>query len=201
MVGQKKPSAKPLVLTNSQQVKALANPLRFRVFERLIDQARTGKQLAELLGTRPTNLYHHLRVLQRAGLIRKVATRKKRGTIEQYFQAVSDRIVVEDKLFKGRVNAGSAIRGQVLQVVLDELLEAERLAQGVTPRPPVMLKRLRIRTTPTKIENLVRALNRWLASCEQASQDTVETEYAIVVALYPTRVNASQSSNDQAAGN
>ena len=183
-------SRKPLALRSLQQVKALAHPLRFRMFERLIDEPRTGKQLAELLGTKPTQLYHHLRVLQRSGLIKQAGTRKKRGTTEKYFQAVSDRITINDKLFKGRANAGSAIRAQVLQVAAAEIAEAEHRAAEASPKPQVLLKRLRIRTSPERIEGLVEAINEWLACCEDASQPDGPNEYAVVVALYPTQISS-----------
>lgn len=184
----RKKASRPLTLTSLRQVRAIAHPLRFRVFERLTDDPRTGKQLAELLGTKPTQLYHHLRVLERAGLIRKVATRKKRGTTEKYFEAVSNRIAIDAKLFKSQVAVQDAILGQDLRLTFDELLEARRLSQRVSPKPPVILKRLRIRTSPARIEQLQRTLDEWLSSYEDAAQENAENEYAVTMALYPTRI-------------
>lgn len=193
MARRKKKTAAPLTLSSLRQVKALAHPLRYRVFERLVDEPCTGRQLAETLGTSPTQLYHHLGVLERSGLIRQVATRRKRGTTEKYYQAVSDRVALDRKLFGGRVEAGGALVGQVLRTTLDELLAAQSLTEKAPTGAPPMLKRLKIRATPRKIESLVRALDRWLASCEQASQEDADDEYAVVVAFYPRQVGPPRS--------
>jgi DNA-binding transcriptional ArsR family regulator len=175
---------KPLALTSFPQVQALAHPLRYRAFEALIDTARTGKQLAELLGKQPTHLYHHLGVLQRAGLVRRVGTRKNRGTTEKYYQAVSDRVVIDRRLFRGRAVAENAFVGQLLRVTFEEL--AETLDEGA--KGGAIIKRLRIRATPRKIESLTRRLEAWLRDFEKASNPEGQQEYAVTVALYP--VNA-----------
>ena len=67
-----------------KQVKALAHPLRLRILEELAVAARTPKQVAEILGRKPTGLYHHVRVLEEARLVRQTEARRKRGTVEKY---------------------------------------------------------------------------------------------------------------------
>jgi DNA-binding transcriptional ArsR family regulator len=190
-MARKKTARKPLALTSFRQMTALAHPLRFRAFECLADVPRTGKQLAELLHKQPTRLYHHLGVLERAGLVRRVGTRKNRGTTEQYFQAVSDRIVVDRGLFREKLSAGRALFGQVLAVTFDELIEAEGVSGRASSRPPIMLKRLRIRCAPKRMDELNRRLQAWLADFEQASDAAADNEYADTVALYPTRLTAA----------
>ena len=49
----------------------------------------TTKQVAELLGEKPTRLYHHVDLLHQAGLIRLTHTRKNRGTTEKYYEAIA----------------------------------------------------------------------------------------------------------------
>lgn len=178
----------PLMLTSLPQLKALAHPLRFRMFERLGDSPATGKQLAELLGTPPTQLYHHLRLLERSGLIRQVATRKKRGTTEKYFEAVSDAIKIDAKLFNGKVEAGQAVQGQALHTASEELQEARKLTRDVSPKPPVFVKRLRIRTTREKIEELEATLKTWLESFKDASDEDGDANYSVTIAFCPTKI-------------
>ena len=187
-----KPSKKPLTLTSFRQMQALAHPLRFRAFECLTVVPRTGKQLAELLGKKSTHLYHHLGVLERAGLVRRVATRKNRGTTEKYFQAVSDRIVVDKRLFRTKIVTRHALIGQVLRVTLDELIEAEALAGRASPKPPLLVKRLRIRATAQRIAELNRSLEAWLSEFEDASDLRANNEYAVTVALYGTKIANSR---------
>jgi DNA-binding transcriptional ArsR family regulator len=49
--------------------RALADPLRIRLFELLAAQARSARELAEVVGMRPDRLYHHLGQLEEGGLI------------------------------------------------------------------------------------------------------------------------------------
>ena len=68
------------VIRRLEQVRALAHPLRLRLFEAFARGPKTTKQAAELLGVAPTGLYHHAQALERAGLIRLKETRPNRGT-------------------------------------------------------------------------------------------------------------------------
>ena len=49
--------------------------------------------MADRLGEKPTKLYHHVDTLEAAGLIKLVKTKRKRGTVEKYFEAVAERFV------------------------------------------------------------------------------------------------------------
>jgi DNA-binding transcriptional ArsR family regulator len=49
--------------------RALADPLRIRLFEHLVVRPRSAKELAEAVGMPPDRLYHHLARLEEAGLI------------------------------------------------------------------------------------------------------------------------------------
>ncbi|MGD9721908.1 MAG: ArsR/SmtB family transcription factor [Pirellulales bacterium] len=189
MAAQKRSASAPapaLQLTSLRQVQALAHPLRFRAFEHLIDAPRTGKQLALALGKQPTHLYHHLGVLERAGLIRQVATRQKRGTTERYYRAVSERVVVDDRLLGGRVTAGQALVGPVLRATYEEFVASANVARP--DRSPRLLKRLRIRTSAKRLAELVGELEDWLCAFEDADQAQAADPYAVTVALYPLAV-------------
>ena len=76
-------------LENLNQIKALAHPLRQQILELMIEAPITTKQVADRLGEKPTKLYHHVDTLEVAGLIKLVKTRRKRGTIEKYYEAVA----------------------------------------------------------------------------------------------------------------
>lgn len=185
-------------LGSLRQVRALAHPLRFRAFERLIDAALSGKQLAELLHTKPTHLYHHLKVLERAGLIEKVSTRRKRGTIEKYYQARSDRVVLDERLFRGRVNASHALPGEILRVTYDELMAAAESTSRGLATGPVLLKRLRFRWPTAGAEELLQRFEEFLETFEKGKGKTNDAEYALTVALYPAEsVPTELSSNPQ----
>ncbi len=67
---------------NEEQLKALYDPLRIRIASCLKTPC-TPKQVADIIGIRPNNLYHHFRVLLKAGIIKLVDTRKGKGFIKE----------------------------------------------------------------------------------------------------------------------
>jgi DNA-binding transcriptional ArsR family regulator len=86
-------------ISTLEQVKVVADPLRVRILETIVLEPRTTKQIAELLGEKPTRLYHHVDALADAGLIRLVDTRPVRGTTEKYYQAVARSFRTDPDLF------------------------------------------------------------------------------------------------------
>lgn len=77
------------VIRELEQIRALSDPLRQQILSALIEQPRTTKQVALLLGQPLTKLYRHVEILEQAGLITLVQTVPKRGATEKYFQAVA----------------------------------------------------------------------------------------------------------------
>ncbi len=73
----RKPPREFMVLTELDQIKVLADPLRIRILESLSEE-RTTKQVAQLIGEKPTKLYHHVDALERVGLIQQTRTRQNR---------------------------------------------------------------------------------------------------------------------------
>lgn len=87
-------------ISNLEQVKALAHPLRVRIVETLASSdPMTTKQVADLLGEKPTRLYHHVDLLEKAGLIHLTHTRKNRGTTEKYYAAIARQFRAAADLF------------------------------------------------------------------------------------------------------
>jgi DNA-binding transcriptional ArsR family regulator len=84
-------------LTNLEQMKVLADPLRIRMLE-LFGEERTTKQVAEMLGQPPTRLYHHVAALERMGLVRLTRTQQRRGALEKYFLAVARAFTADPRL-------------------------------------------------------------------------------------------------------
>jgi DNA-binding transcriptional ArsR family regulator len=87
-------------ISNLEQVKALAHPLRVRIIETLASSdPMTTKQVADWLGEKPTRLYHHVDLLEKAGLIHLTHTRKNRGTTEKYYEAIARQFRAAADLF------------------------------------------------------------------------------------------------------
>jgi len=86
------------VLSDSETLKELSDPLRRRVLDELTREPRSGSQIARKLGVRPSKVHYALRELQRLDLIRLVGTKPIRGTTEKYYRAVARNFVSDMRL-------------------------------------------------------------------------------------------------------
>ena len=109
--GGKPEQAAVLTLTDLDQIKLLAEPIRLRLLE-AFGTEKTTKQAAKELGEKPTRLYHHVEALERAGLIVLRRTAPNRGTTEKYYQAIA-------RLFRGelRLSSDAPAAGELAGVV------------------------------------------------------------------------------------
>jgi DNA-binding transcriptional ArsR family regulator len=87
-------------LETTAQLRAVADELRQRILEELVDRAMTVTQLGELLGVAPARVHYHARELERVGLLKLVETREKGGILEKYYRTVARRLTVPPALFQ-----------------------------------------------------------------------------------------------------
>jgi DNA-binding transcriptional ArsR family regulator len=128
-------------ISDLEQVKALAHPLRMRIIEALAaSEPMTTKQVAESLGEKPTRLYHHVDLLEKTGLIRLTHTRQNRGTTEKYYEAIARQFRADTDLFsdESTVDQESALRPMIRTVFDNTTSELLRLLD--TPRADKLLE-------------------------------------------------------------
>jgi DNA-binding transcriptional ArsR family regulator len=102
----------------TEQMKALADPLRMQICDLVLERAMSVTELAERVGRPKGTVAYHVDVLADAGLLKIVRTRKVRAVEERFYGRVARTIVfphdADDRL-------------SFVQEVLSELdLEAQR---------------------------------------------------------------------------
>lgn len=176
-----------------EQLKLLADPLRLRLVYAFAEEPRTTKQVAEALGEKPTRLYHHVSLLEEAGLLELVETRPVRGTTEKYYRSVARAFAASPAVFRGPEGAGPG--HELIDRILSETraeLEALPL-DGLEEDDPLgpLIGRARLSISASRVEELRERLYAWLTECEaepepgvaEAGEDRVE--FAATVAFYP----------------
>lgn len=88
-------TTRELVLTEAGQLKAIAHPIRTRILTALEAAPASAKQLSIALELTHGNVGHHLKVLERAGLVEVVEERKVRALTERIFGPTFDRLRIE----------------------------------------------------------------------------------------------------------
>lgn len=178
-------------LTELDQVRVLADPLRIRILEVLCDDERTTKQVAEKLGEKPTKLYHHVEALEKIGLIRETRTRRNRGTLERYYLAIARRFAADPKVFAGEADQQ---RDETLQSVVETILsgtaqELSRLPRTDEVMQSGMLTYIHVHADQKTIDRLSRRLKKLvqdLQSLDEPGADVPDDrQYRLTLAFYP----------------
>lgn len=72
----------------SEQIKAVASPLRLRILRLCHEREWTNQELAQRLDRDPSTILHHLRILESAGFIEAVGIRQgNRGAYEKPYRS------------------------------------------------------------------------------------------------------------------
>jgi DNA-binding transcriptional ArsR family regulator len=84
-----------LVVADTEQLRALADDARHRIVALLRERAATTTELAEAVGLAKGTVAHHLKVLESAGLVKVVRTRRVRALTESYYGRVARLFVLK----------------------------------------------------------------------------------------------------------
>lgn len=79
------PLADQLAITTRAQMKAAADPTRSAIIQLLLERAASTTELATALGRPKGTIDHHVKVLEAAGLVHVVRTRKVRAMTERFW--------------------------------------------------------------------------------------------------------------------
>lgn len=104
-----------------EQAMALLKPLRLEILRRL-DEPRSCDELAEVFQDSSQKIYYHVKALQEAGLVEKVADKRIRGTVEGYYQAKARSYWLAPSLV-GKIGSLQQSRDQASLRILLQLAE------------------------------------------------------------------------------
>jgi DNA-binding transcriptional ArsR family regulator len=97
-------------------VKALAHPLRISILRVLQTRVASPSEIAAEIEAPLGNVSYHVRVLERAGLLKLERTRQRRGAIEHYYRAVG-RLRITDKAWE---QVPEIIKNAMLSATFDQ---------------------------------------------------------------------------------
>jgi DNA-binding transcriptional ArsR family regulator len=160
-------------MTSLEQVKVVADPLRVSILEALCLEARTTKQVAEILGEKPTRLYHHMDALSEAGLIRLVDTRQVRGTVEKYYRSVGRAFRADPAIFRQadaddeQNQALADVAATMLERTTQEVRRLILSGHDLTSGEEGILSFVEVRGSESEIEEINQRLMKFLKDLEE----------------------------------
>ncbi len=181
------------MLADLRQVRAVADPLRLRILEAFRDKSMTTKQVATLLGEKPTKLYHHVDLLERLGLIRLVETRRNRGTVEKYYRPVAAEFIVDRRLLELKQGSSKATKGyeslflSALEATLAEARKSisAKLIKPVKEKRNALMCRHKFSGTEAEIGRFMDKVLGWIDECQATGHGRGEMQYSLTIAFYP----------------
>ncbi|HEU4973334.1 MAG TPA: winged helix-turn-helix domain-containing protein [Gaiellaceae bacterium] len=166
-----------LVVEDPKQLRALGDTSRARIVMMLRERAASTSELATALDAPKGTVGHHLKVLEKAGLIRVVRTRKVRALTEKYYGRVARLFVL-----KGDEGMPEELKGGVLAATMLRQAADELIAAG-NPDENDSSALIHVRLTPEKRRRFEQRLNRLVADLQRA-EDAEGTSHAFAYALF-----------------
>jgi DNA-binding transcriptional ArsR family regulator len=162
-----------LVVSEPAQLRALGDEVRGRIVALLRERATSASELSGLLSIPKGTVGHHLKVLERAGLVHVVRTRQVRAVTEKYYGRVARLFLLkstdeqDDELVFG---AGAS----ALRTAAAELAAAPEVA---------MHGLLRVRLTAPDVKRFNRRLDR-LVEDVMAAESAEGEPWGVAAAMY-----------------
>jgi DNA-binding transcriptional ArsR family regulator len=166
-----------LVVRRPDQLKALADELRSRIVVMLRERAQSVSELAVRLKMPKGTVAHHVKVLESAGLLKVVRTRRVRAVTEKYYGRTARLFLYESDDTGGREDVRNIVAAS-LRVAAEEILpvadeEDAAACSGV----------LRVRLSATDARRFDKRLTKLLDDF-RACETPAGTPYGLAVALY-----------------
>jgi len=158
--------------------KALADPLRIRLVEWLMERPRSARQLADCAGLPADRLYYHLGQLEQAGLIEVAEYRRlARGKAERIYAAAEAEPPGDD----ASPQETAAFLGSVLEATAMDITAAFQAKQAGRRRE-VDVTRAALRLTDEALAELRGHLAQIAARFAESQDDGTWTRLVLVLA-------------------
>lgn len=161
-----------------EQFKALFDETRMQISDLLLERAATTSEIADALGRPKGTIGHHISVMEEAGLIQVVRTKKVRAIEAKYYGRVARTFLLGSKV---------DVETSPDYFLTSAAAEYAKAAHGVDPELALpMLSTLRYARIPTE------RADEWVLALSDLTQEFVseprsgETTFGMLVAFYPT---------------
>jgi DNA-binding transcriptional ArsR family regulator len=176
-----------LVVQDAKQLRALADDLRARLVGLLRERAASTTELATALELPKGTVAHHLKVLESAGLVRVVRTRKVRALTEKFYGRVARLFVLKSDESLPTELRGGAISALMLRRAADDILSSgdEQETAGL----------VNIRLKAADRVRFEKRLNKLVADY-QAAEDASGDRHVLAYAMYRAKPGLPPRSDD-----
>jgi DNA-binding transcriptional ArsR family regulator len=170
-----------LVVREPEQLRALGDDLRSKIIVMLRDRAHSTTELAERLGLPKGTVGHHLKVLEKAGLVHVVRTRQVRALTEKYYGRTARLFLFE---------SSDADAEDVRNLAAASLRRAAEEMLPIGPDEQTAFGLVRANLTDTDARRLHRRLEKLIDDFRAADSPHGTNAFGLAAALYRRAVDA-----------
>lgn len=186
-------------ITDLDTLKVVADARRMKIVESIVHEACTVKEIAERLNQPASQLYYHINMLEKHGLIRVVDTRIVSGIIEKWYGAAAKQFHIAQELLttsqqtdEGREQLFGPLfdsAKQELKTSIEQGLVRLILDKDAAATPQMIFLRGYTRMSQTRFQEFKSRMDEVL---KEFSEDELEDEapnqtlYSGLVAIFPT---------------
>jgi predicted transcriptional regulator len=109
-------------INDLETLRLIFDPFRLQLLGMMAHEPTTVKQMADELNTTPHRLYYHIRMLEKADVIKVADTRLVNGIVEKFYQTTAIEFIIE----RGMLNFDTDEGMQGFDVILSEVLDKTR---------------------------------------------------------------------------
>jgi DNA-binding transcriptional ArsR family regulator len=176
-----------------EQVRALADKMRVRIYNLLVQEPMTVTQVGKTLDTAPAKVHYHVRELERVGLVRQVFTREKSGILEKYYRAIAKEISVPRSLVTSAprdelLAAASELAQSAVSGYIRALGRLMALPDEDFQRYPFSISNATLWLTREELDRLVAEFQALLEKYEVHRGVEGEQEATFLTILYPAQL-------------
>ncbi len=170
----------------------LNNSTRLRILSNL-EEPSSVKAVAEAMGVPTTRLYYHVNLLEDAGLIKVIETRKVGAMIERLYQSVADTFRPGQALFEktedlkrlAKVTADIVLDGARLDAETGLLHHFEAMAEGKKRSDPGTVSRSVRKMSQATAAEFERRLEELIDEWSVSESDEDAEEFSLSIVMFP----------------
>jgi DNA-binding transcriptional ArsR family regulator len=183
-----------MVIENLETLKVYVDTFRRRILSALSSEPKSVQQIAETLQVPFTRLYYHIRMLEKHGLIRLVATRKVLGGVkENYYFISAYHFLVARDLKDDTPESTQLILQAVFNATLDNArqtitraVEDKRIDLKIFPPHPnaLLLRYGMIYASPERAQAYQQRILELINTLESVPDEPNAQPYNIIIGFY-----------------
>lgn len=174
--------AETLELTDPAEYRALFEETRQQIVSLLLERAATTSELAEVIGKPKGTIGHHLKVLEEAGLVHVVRTKRVRALEAKYYGRTA-RVFLFRHEHEAVGMPQRLLAEAAAEIAQLPAIDEHEVDDGV--HGPMTANRRYVRIPPERAMEWAHRMNELMVEFSREST-AGDTTYALVFGLYPT---------------